>query len=246
MSTTFNLSDLDPQAHALVDQALKSSRDLGHEKMSVWMLMALMYQSDDPTEARSVSVALNSNGLDQALWIADIESKVSQMPRATGVSPKLQVDEQVGDALINAASRARSEGRKITTRDMWIELLRLPAVSEQMASFGLKRENMRNVLRELGVTNVAELDPASFVVKYCRDLTSDALEGKLDPVIGRDEEIREAMNVLQRRSKNNPILSANLVWAKPPWWKAWPSAWSKTRSPKALKTKHCCHWIWVR
>jgi ATP-dependent Clp protease ATP-binding subunit ClpB len=52
--------------------------------------------------------------------------------------------------------------------------------------------------------------------KYCKNLTALAREGKLDPVIGRDEEIRRTMQTLSRRTKNNPLLLENQVLEKPP------------------------------
>jgi len=60
--------------------------------------------------------------------------------------------------------------------------------------------------------------------KYTIDLTERARMGKLDPVIGRDDEIRRAIQVLQRRTKNNPVLIGEPAWARPPSSKVWRSA----------------------
>jgi ATP-dependent Clp protease ATP-binding subunit ClpB len=65
--------------------------------------------------------------------------------------------------------------------------------------------------------------------KYTTDLTERARNGKLDPVIGRDDEIRRAIQVLLRRTKNNPVLIGDRAWARPPLSKAWPSASSTAK-----------------
>ena len=64
-----------------------------------------------------------------------------------------------------------------------------------------------------------------------------ARQGKLDPVIGRDEEIRRVIQVLSRRTKNNPVLIGEPGWARPPSWRAWPTASSRATSPRACKDK---------
>jgi hypothetical protein len=72
--------------------------------------------------------------------------------------------------------------------------------------------------------------------KFSRDLTDLARLGKLDPVIGRDDEIRRIVQVLSRRTKNNPVLIGEPGSAKPPSLRVWPSASWPAMSPKPLKT----------
>jgi len=69
--------------------------------------------------------------------------------------------------------------------------------------------------------------------KYTVDLTARASSGKLDPVIGRDDEIRRTIQVLQRRTKNNPVLIGEPASARPPLSRVWPSASSTARCPRA-------------
>ena len=59
--------------------------------------------------------------------------------------------------------------------------------------------------------------------KYGYDLVERARSQKLDPVIGRDGEIRNVIQILSRKTKNNPVLIGERGWARPPWWRVWPS-----------------------
>jgi hypothetical protein len=76
-----------------------------------------------------------------------------------------------------------------------------------------------------------ELSPAlqNALDKFTLDVTAKAKEGKIDPVFGRDTEIRQMVDILSRRRKNNPILVGEPGVAKPRWWKVWHS-----ESPKAM------------
>ena len=60
--------------------------------------------------------------------------------------------------------------------------------------------------------------------RFTTDLTEQARGGKMDPIVGRDDEIRQVVDILMRRRQNNPILVGELVWARPRWWKVLPSA----------------------
>ena len=70
------------------------------------------------------------------------------------------------------------------------------------------------------VTSENPEDQFQALEKYATDLTARAREGKIDPVIGRDQEIRRVVQVLSRRTKNNPVLIGSPAWARPPSWKA--------------------------
>lgn len=80
--------------------------------------------------------------------------------------------------------------------------------------------------------------------KYTIDLTERAEIGKLDPVIGRDDEIRRTIQVLQRRTKNNPVLIGAPASARPPSSKGWPSASSTARCRRGSRTSGCSPWTW--
>ena len=72
----------------------------------------------------------------------------------------------------------------------------------------------------------------SFLAQYTIDFTGQAKAGKIDPVFCRDREIREMVDILARRRKNNPIVVGEAEWARPPWWRAWPCGWWKATSPR--------------
>lgn len=67
--------------------------------------------------------------------------------------------------------------------------------------------------------------------QYSRDLTAMAAEHKLEPCVGREEEIRRVMQTLSRRTKNNPCLMGEPAWERPPSWRAWPSGSRRATCP---------------
>jgi len=129
------------------------------------------------------------------------DEAVSKMPKAYGGGdPRLGRDLQ---AVMENADRARVE---MTDEYLSTEHLLL-ALADKL---GVSREDLLTALREVrGSHRVTSQNPEEqyqALEKYGRDLTEDARKGKLDPVIGRDEEIRRVIQVLSRRTKNNPVL----------------------------------------
>ena len=161
-------------------------------------------------EGGVVPAALGKLGANTGAIAAEMERAVASLPRtqgtATHVSPRL-------DGILKGALR-EAEALKdeyVSTEHLLLALLDgKTAAAEALKSHGASREGLLKVLREIR-GNQRVTDPNAearyqALERYGRDLTALARKGKLDPVIGRDDEVRRVMQVLSRRTKNNPVL----------------------------------------
>ncbi|SEA24749.1 ATP-dependent Clp protease ATP-binding subunit ClpB [Bowdeniella nasicola] len=143
---------------------------------------------------------------------AKVRNALVAMPSSTGSSvSQPQADRDLLNVLTDAGARAKAMGDDYVSTEHL--LLALAASSSRagsiLAESGAREELLAQVLPQIRPNNVTSADPeGSFetLKKYGRDLTEDARDGKLDPVIGRDSEIRRVVQVLSRRTKNNPVL----------------------------------------
>ena len=175
------------------------------EVMPEHLLKALLEQ-----EGGVVPAALGKLGVNAGSVGAEVEKTLASLPRtqgaATHVSPKL-------DAVLKQALR-EAEALKdeyVSTEHLLLALVdgKTPA-GEALKRAGATRDGLLGVLREIRGNQRAS-DPHAedryqSLEKYGRDLTELARKGKLDPVIGRDDEVRRVVQVLSRRTKNNPVL----------------------------------------
>ncbi len=143
---------------------------------------------------------------------AKVRNALVALPSSTGSSvSQPQADRDLLNVLTDAGARAKAMGDDYVSTEHL--LLALAASSSRagsiLAESGAREELLAQVLPQIRPNNVTSADPeGSFetLKKYGRDLTEDARDGKLDPVIGRDSEIRRVVQVLSRRTKNNPVL----------------------------------------
>ncbi|MGH9054819.1 MAG: Clp protease N-terminal domain-containing protein, partial [Acidimicrobiales bacterium] len=130
-----------------------------------------------------------------------IEDGLSRLPRSYGGG-----EPQLGRAASDAFARADQERQSLGDEYLSVEHLLLALAG----AIGVSRDDLLSALRDVRgshrVTSQSPEDQYQALNKYGRDLTADARSGKLDPVIGRDEEIRRVIQVLSRRTKNNPVL----------------------------------------
>lgn len=144
--------------------------------------------------------------------LASVDEIISKLPKVYGGNEQLYFSPAAGKAL------AKAEGEAGKLKDEYVStehiLLGLTQVEDETAkllvSRGITKDSVIMALKSVrGNSRVVSQDPESTfqaLEKYCRDLTALAKQEKIDPVIGRDEEIRRVMQVLSRRTKNNPVL----------------------------------------
>jgi ATP-dependent Clp protease ATP-binding subunit ClpB len=160
------------------------------------LLDALLQQQETMTRPLLTQVGIDPDGL-----AGRVQEQLARLPRAEGgAEPGLSRDAR--RALESADQYRRDLGDDYVS----VEHLLLALADE----IGVTAEALQSALREVrGNHRVTTQDPEQTyqaLAKYGRDLTEAAREGKLDPVIGRDEEIRRVIQVLSRRTKNNPVL----------------------------------------
>jgi ATP-dependent Clp protease ATP-binding subunit ClpB len=151
---------------------------------------------------------------DPALVRQSLEEELARMPRVEGVTSQLYVSsrlQQVFNIALEEAGRLRDE--YVSTEHLLIALSdeRVTGAAHRiLKELGVTKESIYQVLTTIrGTQRVTDANPEGkyqALEKYSRDLTQLARQGKLDPVIGRDEEIRRVIQVLSRRTKNNPVL----------------------------------------
>jgi ATP-dependent Clp protease ATP-binding subunit ClpB len=183
------------------------ARELGQQELDVeHVLLALLHQKDGVVPAIVQKVGADAGALDRAL-----AAELDRRPKVSGSAGK----QFVSDRLSSLVDKALAEAGKLKDEYVSTEHILLAACQDRKSSEILKKVGLSydSVLRAMqdvrGSQRVTDQNPEEkfqALEKYGRDLTDMARRGKLDPVIGREEEIRRMMQILSRRTKNNPVL----------------------------------------
>ena len=145
--------------------------------------------------------------------LAEVEAALKKLPKVEGGSGQIYLAPATARAFQAAEDAAQKAGDSFVTVERLLLGLAVDTSSEAgkaLAKAGLTAQNLNAAIEELRKGRTADSASAEnayeALKRYARDLTQAAREGKIDPVIGRDEEIRRTIQVLARRTKNNPVL----------------------------------------
>ena len=173
----------------------------------VHLLSALLNQQDG-----SVAPILTASGVNVAALRNELNNELAKLPQVSGNGGDVQLSRQLLNLLNLCDKLAQQRQDKFISSELFLlaALEEKGAVSEVLKKCGAKKEQILQAIDHIrGGQNVNEQnaeESRQALEKYTIDLTARAESGKLDPVIGRDEEIRRTIQVLQRRTKNNPVL----------------------------------------
>ena len=193
-----------------VQEAQRIAHGYSHQEVDgEHLLLALIGQADS-----LIPDLLEKIGVPAAKLKPDLESELGRRHKVQGTS---SADLFLSPQLKKALDAAQTEAGKLKDDFISTEHLLLGLLDEGGSSLkkifqahGLKRDVVLRALADLRgnqrVTDASPEDKFQALEKYGRDLTALARQGKIDPVIGRDDEIRRVMQVLTRRTKNNPVL----------------------------------------
>src|ERR1700688_4127939 len=169
--------------------------------------MALLTQNDG-----IAGPLLEAVGVDPATIRTETQRLVDQLPRASGASSQPQLSRESLAAITTAQHLATElDDEYVSTEHLLVGLATGDSdTAKLLTGHGASPEALRDAFTKVrGSARVTSPDPEATyqaLEKYSTDLTGRAREGKLDPVIGRDTEIRRVVQVLSRRTKNNPVL----------------------------------------
>ena len=185
--------------------AESAARELNHPAVEpAHLLLALLQQTESIVPAVVTQIA----GSTQAL-LHELRSSLEKHSKVHGMS-QISISATSVSALDAAQRYAKGMGDDFTSTEHILLGLTETPENELLKSYGITRDAILKALRSVrGSQSVSNQNPeATFqaLEKYGRDLTALARQGKLDPVIGRDEEIRRTIEILSRRTKNNPAL----------------------------------------
>ncbi|GAB4263898.1 MAG: ATP-dependent chaperone ClpB [Candidatus Promineifilaceae bacterium] len=173
------------------------------------LLQALIVQ-----EGGVVPAVLKRIGTDPGMLQNSLTQALNRMPKATGSSVQVGMSRGLADIIQEAESIASAMKDDFTSTEHLLMAMTQPkapsSVRDLLARHGVDYNSVMQALASVrGSQRVTSPDPEAqyeALTKYGRDLTEEARKGKLDPVIGRDEEIRRVIQILSRRTKNNPVL----------------------------------------
>jgi ATP-dependent Clp protease ATP-binding subunit ClpB len=169
-------------------------------------ILLAMLQQDEGPKALLARAGVNTAGLHKA-----VEAAIKRLPQVQGAE-QVQAGRETISLLQAAEKEALKRGDQYVASEMFLLALTdsKAEIGQLSREFGLTRKSLEAAVEAVRggqpVDNAEAEGQREALKKYTLDLTERARQGKLDPVIGRDDEIRRAIQVLQRRSKNNPVL----------------------------------------
>jgi ATP-dependent Clp protease ATP-binding subunit ClpB len=202
-----NLDKYTQKAQEAVLQAQTLAGDFNHQVIEpVHLLLALLEQKDGVVSALVTKISGSTGGI-----IADLKKDLESRPKVTGPgSGDVSLSRASADILSAAERFARGMQDDYTSTEHILLALTDSPEGRRLEQYGINKDSILKTLVSVrGSQRVSSQNPEGTyqsLEKYGRDLTAMARQGKLDPVIGRDEEIRRVVQILSRRTKNNPAL----------------------------------------
>src|SRR5258705_8847689 len=200
------LDKLTVKAQESVSRAQEIAQQRDHSEISPLHLLAALLAEEEGV----VKPVLQKLGADPARIAQIVGTELERLPKATGT--QLGLSRETQDVLNQAQKEAdRLKDEYVSTEHLLLALAEVKSLARDILSVnGVKHSVILTALKDIrGGQRVTDQDPEAkyqALQRYGRDLVELARQGKLDPVIGRDEEIRRTMQVLSRRTKNNPVL----------------------------------------
>jgi ATP-dependent Clp protease ATP-binding subunit ClpB len=205
-----NLNKFTQKAQEAVLQAQYLAEELNNSQIEAIHLLAALVSQEDGV----VPQIVNRIGASRQTLGREIDATLQGLPRAIGASTQIGVSREAAN-ITRAAEREASKMKDdfVSTEHLFLALIDAASGIRNLSPLlqaGISRDAVLKALADIrGGQRVTSQNPESTyeaLDKYGRDLTQLARLGKLDPVIGRDEEIRRVVQVLSRRTKNNPVL----------------------------------------
>ena len=208
-----DINKLTQKSQEALGQAQSTAVRLGQQQVDAGHLMLALAQQEQGLVPRLLERA----GYDVRAYERALEGELARLPRVSGPGAQpgqVSVTPRVNEVLVAAGDLAQSmKDDYVSVEHLFLTLLDEPSSSplgKVNKQFGLTKEKILAVLTDVRgsqrVTSANPEDTYEALKKYGRDLVDEAKKGKLDPVIGRDEEIRRVVRILSRRTKNNPVL----------------------------------------
>jgi ATP-dependent Clp protease ATP-binding subunit ClpB len=186
---------------------------LGHQQVDVDHLFRALVEQDNGLVPRLLERA----GYDVKAVVQALDMELGKMPRVSGPGAQpgqIYVTQRMNEVMLAAQDLAKKmQDEYVSVEHVLLAILEKPGTGPTatvLRQFGLTKDKVLAVLAEVrGNQRVTSANPEETydaLKKYGRDLVEDARKGKLDPVIGRDSEIRRCIRILSRRTKNNPVM----------------------------------------
>ncbi len=192
-----------------LQEAQRLAQSKGHQEIEPEHLLHVMVSQPEGV----VPAVFKKMGVDPGLIQADMEEALKKQPQVSGAGVQIYLSQALSQVLEKAfeiASEMKDE--YVSQEHIVLAMLESPGteVARSLANRGVNKDlflkTLASVRGSQRITDPNPEDKYQALEKYGRDLTDLARRGKLDPVIGRDEEIRRVIQVLSRRTKNNPVL----------------------------------------
>ena len=211
-AATMDFAKLTQMSRQAMTDAQNLARRLNHTEVDTWHLFsALVAQENGIVPGLLAKLSITASAVQLS-----VERELARIPKVTGSvdTSKIYVTQAINEVLTRAEEEAKSlKDDFVSVEHLLLGLLAVAkpdTLNQLFKSFGLDRANVLTVLKDMrGAQRVTTDNPeATYAAleKYGIDLVAQARKGKMDPVIGRDEEIRRTIRILSRKTKNNPVL----------------------------------------
>jgi ATP-dependent Clp protease ATP-binding subunit ClpB len=208
MEIDMNMEKLTALVKTALGEAQNKALTRDHQQLKAEHLLLALLDHDNTIAAMLIDRA----GGDSQLLKTSLEDSLEQMPKVTGTSAQMTLDQGLAKIFAEAEKTATAKGDQFIAADVIVLTMASSSssVAKLMKDTGVEPKRLEAAFdaQRQGRTIDSDLGEDAFeaLTKYATNLTDHARKGKLDPVIGREEEVRRTIQILSRRTKNNPVL----------------------------------------
>ncbi|PDV84870.1 ATP-dependent chaperone ClpB [Rhizobium sp. H4] len=204
-----NIEKYSERVRGFIQSAQTYALAQGHQQFSPEHVLKVLLDDD---QGMAASLIERAGGDPKAARLAN-DAALAKMPKISGGNGNIYLAQPLAKVLSTAEEAAKKAGDSFVTVERLLQALAIESSASTFSTLknaGVTAQGLNQVINDIRKGRTADSSNAEqgfdSLKKFARDLTGEAREGKLDPVIGRDDEIRRTIQVLSRRTKNNPVL----------------------------------------